>query len=133
MKLPKVRELIEAVKALITGPYTSSFPNKPFQPHPNFRGQPQFHEQYCVGCLACEMVCPVGAIAHRDEVTGGTSGVRTMIHYTDTCIFCSECQAHCIADHEGIKSSNAWELSFFDRRRDSFESQAPSDASIQLG
>jgi hydrogenase-4 component H len=45
-----------------------------------------------------------------------------MIHYSDTCIFCGQCEAACIADHEGIKLSNEWELSFFDRRREGTES-----------
>ena len=63
MKWPKLRELKEAIKALIVGPYTSSFPKEPFHPHPNFRGQPKFNQDKCVGCLACEEVCPVGAIA----------------------------------------------------------------------
>jgi hydrogenase-4 component H len=44
-----------------------------------------------------------------------------MIHYTDTCIFCGTCEAFCIADQEGIKLSTDWELSFFDRKTESFE------------
>lgn len=117
MWLPKVRELMEAIKALIVGPYTSKFPREPHVPHPNFRGQPKFNECKCVGCCACEEVCPVGAIAHVDQTDGGTTPQRTMIHYTDTCIFCGQCEAACIADHQGIKLSNDWELSFFDRKR----------------
>ena len=116
MKLPKVRELIEAVKALIKGPYTSKFPKVPHVPHPNFRGQPKFDDKKCTGCLACEEICPVGAIAHKDIVDDGGIPRRVMIHYTDTCIFCGQCEAACIADHEGIKLSNDWELSFFDRK-----------------
>lgn len=113
MKLPKLRELVEAIKALIKGPYTSKFPITPHVAHPNFRGQPKFNDAKCVGCLGCEQVCPVEAIAHRDITDGDP--FRVMIHYTDTCIFCGECQAACIADGEGIKLSNDWELSFFDR------------------
>ena len=67
MKLPKLRELIEAIKALIVGPYTSKFPKVPHVAHPNFRGQPKFDHEKCVGCLACEQVCPAKAIDHRDE------------------------------------------------------------------
>ena len=44
-----------------------------------------------------------------------------MIHYTDICIFCGQCEAACIADREGIKLSNDWELSFFDRKEESYE------------
>jgi len=115
MKLPKVRELLEATKALVTGPYTSKFPFKPHQPFPSFRGQPKYNQEKCVGCMACEQVCPVEALDHRDILDNGTPR-RVLIHYTDTCIFCGSCEAACIADHEGIKLSTDWELSFFDRK-----------------
>lgn len=120
MRLPKIRELGEAVKALVSKPYTSKFPAVAHTPHPNFRGQPKFDSAKCVGCLACESICPVDAIDHRDEAhhDGGesTPPKRVMIHYTDTCIFCGTCELACIADHEGIKLSNDWELAFFDRK-----------------
>lgn len=128
MKLPKIRELIEAIKALIKGPYTSKFPFKPHIPHPNFRGQPKFNDQKCVGCLACEEICPASAIAHQDIVTGAGTPLRVMIHYTDTCIFCGQCEAACIADGEGIKLSGDWELSFFNRQ----EAQESIEKELQL-
>ncbi len=115
MRLPKVRELIEAVKALVKGPYTAKFPGQTHQPHPNFRGQPKFNVEKCVGCLGCQEVCPVGAISHRDVIDGESRPYRQMVHYTDTCIFCGQCEANCLADREGIKLSDEWELSFFDR------------------
>ncbi len=121
MKLPKIRELIEAIKALIKGPYTTKFPKGSYRPHPNFRGQPKFDREKCVGCLACEEICPVEAIAHKDIIDGGGKARRVMIHYTDTCIFCGQCEAACIAEHQGIKLSNDWELSFFDRKNESSE------------
>jgi hydrogenase-4 component H len=116
MKLPKIRELIEAVKALILGPYTSKFPKKPHVPHKNFRGQPKFNDEKCVGCLACEQVCPADAIDHKD-ITNIAEPKRIIYHYTDTCIFCGECEAACIANNEGIKLSNEFALAFFDRSK----------------
>ena len=117
MRLPKIRELIEAIKAIIKGPYTSKFPVEPHQPHPNFRGQPKFNDQKCVGCAACKEVCPVEAIGYCDVVDDKSNPRRVMIHYTDICIFCGQCEAACIVDNEGIKLSNDWELSFFDRSK----------------
>lgn len=128
MKLPKIRELIEAIKAVIKGPYTTKFPKEPHLPHPNFRGQPKFNDQKCVGCLACEEICPAAAIAHKDIVDGDGTPRRVMIHYTDTCIFCGQCEAACIADKEGIKQSNDWELSFFDRK----DAQETIEKELQL-
>ncbi len=116
MRLPKIRELLEAVKALIVGPYTAKFPQKPHVPYKSFRGQPKFNEAHCVGCLACEEVCPAQAIVHKD-VKSGKKATRIIYHYTDTCIFCGECEAACIADHKGIKLSNEWDLAFFDRSK----------------
>lgn len=126
--LPKIRELIEAIKALIVGPYTSKFPVEPHIPHPNFRGQPKYNKDKCVGCTACVDVCPAQALAFKDDVADKSNPRRMMIHYTDTCIFCGECEAHCIADHEGIKLSNDWELSFFDRK----EAQETIEKELQL-
>jgi formate hydrogenlyase subunit 6/NADH:ubiquinone oxidoreductase subunit I len=127
MKLPKLRELVEAIKALTHRAYTSKFPFKPHEPYPSFRGQPKYDDQKCVGCLACEAVCPAEAIAHEDRVDGETA-IRKMIHYTDSCIFCGSCEAACIVDNEGIKLSTDWELAFFDRA-EAFET---IDKSLQL-
>lgn len=114
MKLPKIRELLEAVNSLTHRPYTSGFPAQPHVPYAGFRGQPRYDSERCLGCLACEEVCPAEAIAHQDDA-GNHPPRRVMIHYTDTCIFCGCCEDACIADHRGIRLSKDWELSFFDR------------------
>jgi hydrogenase-4 component H len=114
MRYPKLRELKEAIIALIKGPYTSKFPVQPHQPHPNFRGRPKFNQDACVGCLSCENVCPVNAISHSDLLNVNPP-LRKITHYSDTCIFCGQCQVYCITQ-EGIKLSNEWELSMFDRK-----------------
>jgi len=116
MKYPKLREAWEACKALVAGPYTSKFPAEPHVAHPNFRGQPKFSTDHCIGCLACENVCPANAIGHEDCVEGEGPAMRVIFHYTDTCIFCGECEAACIADHRGIQLSTDWDLAFFDRK-----------------
>ena len=114
MRLPKIRELAEAIKALTHRAYTSKFPFEPHEPYPNFRGQPEYNEQKCLGCLACEEICPAEAIGHEDLLDGEVP-VRKMIHYTDSCIFCGCCEAACIADNEGITLTREWNLAFFDR------------------
>ena len=114
--LPKIREIIEAVKALIKGPYTSKFPAGEYKAHPNFRGQPKYDDKKCVGCLGCVQVCPVEALSYQDS-TDSEVPMRELKHLSDTCIFCGECETACIADHEGIKLSNDWDLAFFDRKQ----------------
>ena len=117
MKYPKIREILEATRAMVKGPYTSPFPAEPHVPYPSFRGQPRFDADHCVGCLACEQVCPAGAIGHEDRLDGANGPVRMMIHFTDACIFCGQCEDACINDGRGIRLSQEWELSFFDRRQ----------------
>ncbi|MFQ5952415.1 MAG: 4Fe-4S dicluster domain-containing protein, partial [Candidatus Omnitrophota bacterium] len=114
-------------KALIKGPYTSKFPKVMHEAHPNFRGQPVYNDEKCVGCLACVEVCPVEALGFEDS-TDPDDPKRTLFHYTDTCIFCGRCEAACIADNEGIKLSNDWELAFFDRK----EAHETIDKELQL-
>ncbi|MEW6556768.1 MAG: 4Fe-4S binding protein, partial [Elusimicrobiota bacterium] len=62
MRYPKLRELKEAIKALIKGPYTTKFPFEPHTPFPRFRGKPVPDEKNCIGCGACAEVCPTRAI-----------------------------------------------------------------------
>ncbi|MDP6686317.1 MAG: 4Fe-4S dicluster domain-containing protein [Candidatus Omnitrophota bacterium] len=114
MRYPKLRELVEAIKALVRGPYTSSFPFKPHIPEKRYRGKPTYYEDQCVGCKACSEVCPVGCIKTKDDTETKIPMRRLDLHY-DSCIFCGQCQASCITK-EGIKLSNKFEdLSVFDR------------------
>ncbi len=112
MKYPKLRELKEAITALIKGPYTSRFPYEPHKPYERFRGRPEFHEEDCVGCGACFQVCPAGAINMED-----VKGKRVLTVNWDTCIFCGQCQANCITE-KGIILSREFDLATLGKRQE---------------
>jgi len=114
MQYPKIRELIEAIKALIQGPYTSKFPFKPHVPPERYRGQPVYNDDECVGCGACAEVCTTGCIKMEDNVNGDPPMRKLTVRY-ESCIFCGQCQVACITK-EGIKQTNKLDdLSVFDR------------------
>jgi len=115
MRYPKLRELKEAILALIKGPYTTKFPFKPHVPAKRFRGKPEYFKDGCVGCKACAEVCPTGCIEVKD-ITDSEIPLRRMELRYDSCIFCGQCQAACITQ-EGIKLSNKFDLAIFDRTK----------------
>lgn len=111
MRYPKLRELREAIKALIKGPYTTKFPFVPHTPAEKFRGKPVPDDQWCVGCGACVEVCPAGAIELIDEPATAT---RKIIWHYDDCIFCGQCEVVCITE-KGVHLSDEYDLATFDR------------------
>jgi hydrogenase-4 component H len=112
MKYPKLRELKEAIKALIQGPYTTKFPFEPHTPFERFRGKPEFHQDDCIGCTACCQVCPSGALSFRDN-----KNKRQLIYRPDLCIFCGQCQANCPTE-KGIMLSHEFDLATTGKRED---------------
>ncbi|MFH1864723.1 MAG: 4Fe-4S dicluster domain-containing protein [Candidatus Eisenbacteria bacterium] len=111
MRKPKLRELKEAVTSLVSPPYTSAFPFAPAETFEAFRGQPEFHEEDCIGCGACAEVCPARTIDVLDE--GDT---RTLVHHYDNCIYCGQCEANCTTE-KGIILSGKFDLAVFDREQ----------------
>jgi hydrogenase-4 component H len=117
VKLPKIRELIEAVTALIKGPYTSDFPHKEHHPAKRFRGKPEYSNEGCIACTACALVCPMRAIEYRDVVTK-EKATRKMILHLDECHYCGQCSALCTTrddDPPGIRHTTKFDLAGFDR------------------
>jgi hydrogenase-4 component H len=112
MKLPKIRELIEAVRSLFSRPFTSRFPlEQPVIPD-GFRGKPQFYEDDCVGCMACAEVCPARAI---DVIDDKKKKLRTLTHHQDICIYCQQCEKACITE-KGIILTKEYDLATYDRK-----------------
>ena len=111
MRAPKLRELGEAITALVKGPYTIDFPKKPSVPFEAFRGKPEYDEKECVGCGTCREVCPAKAIESSDDVG---SLKRTFTLRLDTCIFCGQCEANCITE-KGIALTREFDLATLNR------------------
>jgi formate hydrogenlyase subunit 6/NADH:ubiquinone oxidoreductase subunit I len=111
MKYPKLREVKEALVSLFTSAYTSKFPMEPHVPFENFRGKPVVDDENCVGCETCANVCPPQAITLTDDKEKRT---RTIKRDYGKCIFCGQCQEHCITS-KGVKlSDKIYDLAVFD-------------------
>jgi hydrogenase-4 component H len=106
MRKPKLRELKEAIRALVFGPYTAKFPAEPPPLPQAFRGCPRFDEDECVGCGACANVCPPGAIKMEDDVE---AGMRRITIHLDECIFCGQCAANCLTE-KGVRQTDEYDL-----------------------
>jgi len=112
MQYPKLRELKEAIVSLVTPAYTSSFPYKPHTPEKSYRGKPVVNDDLCVGCETCANVCPSEAITTEDIKE---RKIRIIRRDYGKCIFCGQCEEHCITK-EGVKlSDEIYELATFDR------------------
>jgi len=113
MKKPKLRELAEAVKAVLYGPYTSKFPAEPSPAPAAYRGKGQFDEDQCVACGGCARICPAGAIDVVDQPDADPP-TRTIVRHDDHCIFCGQCEVQCLTG-KGVHLTNEYELSTLDR------------------
>lgn len=113
MRLPKLRELKEAVTAVFSPRFTTRFPYKPCEVPERYRGKPEFDLDTCIGCGACVNVCPTDALTMEDDLSSD-SPVRKITYRYDTCIFCGNCEAGCTTG-ESIKLSREWDLAGLDR------------------
>jgi len=111
MKLPcllQVRILKLALKSLFSRPFTTGFPREPYEPIPQFRGRPRYHEEDCIGCGACAEVCPSKCIDVIDDTETGKP-MRRFVQHMDSCIACGQCERYCTTE-KGIMLSNEYEF-----------------------
>jgi hydrogenase-4 component H len=108
-----MRELKEAVTAVVSPRFTTRFPAEPCEVPDRYRGKPEFDLDACVGCGACVNVCPTKALTQVDEVNGDAPVRKIKLRY-DTCIFCGNCEDGCTTE-KGIALSNQWDLAGLDR------------------
>ena len=113
MRLPKLRELKEAVTAVFSPRFTTRFPAEPCMVPERYRGKPEFDLDSCIGCGACVNVCPTNALTQIND-TKANPPTRRITQQTDACIFCGNCRDNCTTE-TGIKLSNRWDLANMDR------------------
>ncbi len=113
MRLPKLRELREAVIAVFSPRFTTRFPAKPCVVPERYRGKPEFDLDTCIGCGACVNVCPTQALTQVDDMQANPPVRKITLRY-DTCIFCGNCSDNCTTE-TGIKLSNEWDLATLNR------------------
>ena len=114
MRLPKLRELKEAVTAVISPRFTTQFPAKPCIVPDKFRGKPEFDLDTCIGCGACVNVCPSPNCLTMVDDLEADPPVRKIMHQTSACIFCGNCHEYCTTE-TGINLSNKWDLATLDK------------------
>jgi len=112
--LPKVRELVEAVRAVVKGPFTTKFPAAVDSVDPNFRGILQFQADKCIGCGACVQVCPTNA---REILVDRDKRVLRVVHHAERCIYCGQCVLYCTT-REGIRHTTGFDLARTERSDD---------------
>ena len=113
MKKPKLREIKEAIRAVLMGPYTANFPAEATPLPEAFRGRAEFHEEDCIGCKACSEVCPADAIEVTDDLSANPP-VRRLEIMTDRCIWCGHCQTYCTTK-KGVQLGKTYDLATLDR------------------
>ncbi len=107
LKLPALlqpRVLWQAIRAIFSRPYTTDFPDVPYEPPPGFRGRVRFNAEACIGCGACAQVCPSKCIDVIDD-DQSQPPKRTLIQHVDACIWCGQCERYCPTG-EGIQMTN---------------------------
>jgi len=114
LRYPKLRELKEAVTAVISPRFTTRFPDEPCVVPEKYRGKPEFDLDACIGCGACVNVCPSSICLQMTDDLDADPPVRRITLNYYTCIFCGNCSDNCTTE-KGISLSRQWDLAGLDR------------------
>ncbi len=114
MNLPSFlqpRILKQVLQSLLSPPFTTRYPDAPYEPVESFRGRPRFDESGCIGCGACAEVCPPKCIDVTDDL-GASPPVRRLVQHLDACIWCGQCERYC-PTQQGIRLSCEYDCTAF--------------------
>jgi len=130
VKWPKLRELKEDGQSSGGGALHLSFPKEPHSSPSEISGPVQFNEKNAWDAWPVKRSGPVGRHCHEDRIDDGKA-MRTMIHYSDTCIFCAKCETIASPTMKASRHRTNGSLSFFDRKTQSFETIQKSSSSAR--
>jgi hydrogenase-4 component H len=108
-KKPRIPQIFKnAVSYVFIKPATTKYPFVKPQLSDDFRGQPDFDIQLCIGCGLCCKECPSRAI----EMVNVDGKKRPQFRF-DKCIFCYQCAETC--PKKAITNSTFYELATTDK------------------
>jgi NADH-quinone oxidoreductase chain I len=97
---------------------TVQYPEQRLPMSPRFKGRHVFFLDLCIGCTACERICPVLAIrmdVHRNPETRKLAVDKFDVDL-GTCYYCGLCEEVCPTEPKSVVLGQEFELATYDRQ-----------------